>query len=652
MSVYARAATAALATRQALDLPSKIFDTTRIEEIMATSGASVLGTVLARFLPDSLTNNPMPHGKPWGERNSTNTNYYEDTPNTGVTRYYDWTISKTRCAPDGVEVDCLLANDQFPGPTIEANWGDWIEVKVHNNLTDEGTSIHWHGILQKEAQWMDGVPGYTQCPIAPDADFTYRFRADLYGTSWWHAHYSAQYGSGLVGPMIIYGPKNVDDDIDLGPIMLQDWFHSYYQDEIDGLFNEIPNAVVPRGDSNTINGKGYFPCSDTNMKCDDNAPVATFNFTSGKVHRLRLINPSSAATQKFTIDGHKFRVIATDFVEIEPYETDVITLGVGQRSDVLVYGSGAPTDAVYMRSYRPTTCALSNGNEEVLATIYYEDADRGEWPSTSPGPNAYDGYCGNDPLEDTVPFYPIPASEPSVTEILPVELKSNGTHLTWYMGGRTFRADYNDPMLLDVNEGNLEFDFMRNLHNYGNNKTLRFVIENTGPQPHPMHMHGHNIQIVAEGPCGDVGTVFRNVTGGAGVGPPQANPNGGQPEKRQALDLLGDNHRIMGEGGAGETLEHFGTCWDGTVTNPKNPARRDVAQLMPNSYIVLQWNQDNPGVWPFHCHIAWHLSAGFVWSVLEHPEELKGKVPDIMGQTCDNWDAWSETHRVNQISSN
>lgn len=108
---------------------------------------------------------------------------------------------------------------------------------------------------------------------------------------------------------------------------------------------------------------------------------------------------------------------------------------------------------------------------------------------------------------------------------------------------------------------------------------------------------GHNIQIVAEGPCGDVGTVFRNVTGGAGVGPPQANPNGGQPEKRQALDLLGDNHRIMGEGGAGETLEHFGTCWDGTVTNPKNPARRDVAQLMPNSYIVLQWNQDNPGVW-------------------------------------------------------
>jgi FtsP/CotA-like multicopper oxidase with cupredoxin domain len=464
---------------------------------LAAGGISELGTVLAPYLPDSLTNNPMPSGKPWGKRNSTNTNQYKETPNTGVTRHYDFTISKTRCAPDGVEVDCILANDQYPGPTIEANWGDYIEVKVHNNLTDEGTSIHWHGILQTESQWEDGVPGFTQCPIAPDSGFTYRFRADLYGTSWWHAHYSAQYGSGLVGPMIIYGPKNVEDDIDLGPVMLQDWYHTYYQEEIHGLFQPIPDAVVPRADSNTINGKGSYPCSKTSKKCDDDVPMATFNFTSGKEHRLRLINPSSAATQKFTIDGHKFKVVATDFVEIQPYETDVITLAVGQRSDVIVSGTGEPTDAVYMRAFRPTSCSLSHGNEEVLATVYYEDADRKKMPKSSPGPNAYNGYCGNDPLEDQVPIYAIEASEPSVTEITPVELKSNGTHVVWYMGGRTFRGDDNDPMLLDINNGNLDFDPVRNVHNYGSNKTLRFVIENTGPQPHPMHLHGSYLDVNA-----------------------------------------------------------------------------------------------------------------------------------------------------------
>ena len=63
-------------------------------------------------------------------------------------------------------------------------------------------------------------PAVQQCPIAPGASFTYQFRADLYGTSWYHSHYSGQYAGGLFGPMVIYGPKNVPYDVDLGPIML------------------------------------------------------------------------------------------------------------------------------------------------------------------------------------------------------------------------------------------------------------------------------------------------------------------------------------------------------------------------------------------------------------------------------------------------
>lgn len=54
---------------------------------------------------------------------------------------------------------------------------------------------------------------------------SYRFKADLYGTSWYHSHYSAQYAGGLLGPMIIYGPTNYDYDIDLGPVLLSDCRH-------------------------------------------------------------------------------------------------------------------------------------------------------------------------------------------------------------------------------------------------------------------------------------------------------------------------------------------------------------------------------------------------------------------------------------------
>jgi len=79
-------------------------------------GISPLGTASANHLPPFLTNNPMPSGKPWGNRN-TDTNYYNqnEVPNTGVTRHYDWTVGKGKCAPDGVTVNCTLVNGQFPG---------------------------------------------------------------------------------------------------------------------------------------------------------------------------------------------------------------------------------------------------------------------------------------------------------------------------------------------------------------------------------------------------------------------------------------------------------------------------------------------------------------------------------------------------------
>lgn len=602
-------------------------------------GISPLGTANAPHLPPFMTNNPMPSGFPWGNRN-VGTNYYDNSqvPNTGVTRHYDWTLSKGQCAPDGVTIDCALVNNQFPGPTVEANWGDWIEVKVTNNFTDEGAAIHWHGFLQKGTQYMDGVPGYGQCPIAPGSEFTYRFQASLYGSTWYHSHYSAQYGSGLVGPMVVYGPNNTHYDTDLGPITIMDWYHEYYTEAIDGLFKPFPNAIVPRADSNTINGKGTYPCDQAgDLECKDDAPMASFNFTSGQTHRLRLINPSSVAVQKITIDNHKFTVIENDFVPIESYETDVITLGVGQRSDVLVTANGTSTDAVYMRAYRPADCALSNGNEEVKAMIYYEDANRDALPISPPGPNAYNNYCGNDDLSLTKPLMKMPAMDPDVTEILPIELKSNGTHLVWYQANRTFRLNYNDPILERVNQGDLDFPYIENVHNYGTNKTLRFIIENPGNQYHPMHFHGHNFQVLAEGPCYSNQTVFPgNMTSNT-----TANINGfGQPQ--------------VGSGSGGETWQQYGkmgSCWDGTITNPDNPQRRDVQNLNKESFIVLQWKQDNPGVWPLHCHIAWHLSAGFVWTVVENPDAIQNEmsIPDIMPQTCNDWDAWSKSNIVDQI---
>ena len=186
----------------------------------------MLGTLLAPLLPLFLITNPLPGGFPWGSRTDTNTNPYTGYPNTGVTRNYDFTISRGIIAPDGYQREVLLVNGAFPGPTIESNWGDKIIVTVHNNITGpaEGTSIHWHGFLQINTPWEDGVPGVTQCPIAPGSSYSYEFVASLYGTSWYHSHYSAQYSGGIAGPIVVYGPSQSKYDIDLGPITLTGLF--------------------------------------------------------------------------------------------------------------------------------------------------------------------------------------------------------------------------------------------------------------------------------------------------------------------------------------------------------------------------------------------------------------------------------------------
>jgi FtsP/CotA-like multicopper oxidase with cupredoxin domain len=106
-----------------------------------------------------------------------------------VTRSYNFEITNGTIAPDGVERMGLCVNEQYPGPTIYANWGDWIEVSVTNRLQDNGTTLHWHGQRQYYTNAEDGVPGVTECPIAPGHTKVYRWQATQHGTSWYHSHF-------------------------------------------------------------------------------------------------------------------------------------------------------------------------------------------------------------------------------------------------------------------------------------------------------------------------------------------------------------------------------------------------------------------------------------------------------------------------------
>ncbi|KAI2954772.1 CAZyme family AA1 [Aspergillus niger] len=590
----------------------------------------LLGTVasfnpLESLLPDGLSPYgllPTYHLDPFLKSGSNNNQYQHSNlehppwkdispsggpPDTGVTRHYNFTITRDITAPDGYQKSGILINGQFPGPLIEANWGDMISVTVNNMITTdtaEGLTLHWHGLTQAKSPWEDGVPGITQCPIAPGGSFTYTFQADQYGTSWYHSHYSAQYTDGAYGPMIIHGPVQPEAsyDYDLGPVIISDYSHLSYFEVLENIFSIPP--VFPNVDNNLINDRGAYNCnSSSTTTCSPASSLARFNFHSGKTHRLRLMNTGSNANQKFTIDGHNMTVIANDFVPVQPYTTDVVTLGVGQRTDIIVTATGNPTESYWMRASIDMTCLNATASiPTVKAAIYYEDADTATWPTTTTTTTWSSNNCANDPLNLTIPYYlQTPPSTPATTQTIEITLGENATgHTLFYVNNSTFRSDYNTPLLLLGKAGNFsDPDPDLNVYNFGSNSSVRLIIYNLFSMQHPLHLHGHNYWVLAQG---------------------------------------------------------RGT-WDGVVTNPKNPQRRDTHIIQPGTedspaYVVLEWQANNPGVWPLHCHMSWHVSVGLLLNVVERPDDIERlPIPESMAQTCRDWTAFSNRGFVNEIDS-
>ncbi|KAF7862713.1 hypothetical protein EAF04_007586 [Stromatinia cepivora] len=537
-------------------------------------------------------------------------------PNTGRTVNYDWTISRGYIAPDGVNKSVILINGQFPGPLLDANWGDMIQVTVRNHIKDEGTTIHWHGLLQNGTPWMDGVPGVSQCPISPGSEFAYRFRADQYGTSWYHSHYSDQYGGGLFGPLIIYGPQHVNYDIDIGPVMLHDWYHADYYQVVERLFSVPANPLA--ANNNLINGKMNFDCSaiTVNASCTPNAGLSKFKFKPGKTHRLRLINPGTEGNQKFSIDGHILTVIAVDFVPVIPYDTKVVTVGVGQRTDVIVKAIGKAGSSYWMRSNFSQLCASSPSLQpSALAVVLYDGADTSIRPNSTAFPYN-ETNCLNDPLDITTPYVKsTPPTTPQTTQTIDINYIINGSGMFLFtFGGSSFRANYNKPVLLTAatatpspsknstyaNSTSI-YPTSQNVHDFGAPTSVRLIITNSVAVSHPMHLHGHNFWILAEG----VGT------------------------------------------------------WDGTITNPSNPIRRDTFMMAaasrtgPKGYTVIEYIADNPGIWPFHCHVSGHASTGLLINVLERPGMLanNSQVVETMSPTCESWQKWTNSNFVDEIDS-
>lgn len=308
-------------------------------------------------------------------------------------------------------------------------------------------------------------------------------------------------------------------------------------------------------------------------------------------------------------------VIATDFVPTQPYETDVVTLGVGQRTDVLVTAKQDPKTAVWMRTQLPggPMCGglgpygapipplgapMPPGTvyPDVMAAIYYEDADPSIEPTSTTTLEPVS--CTNDDLALTRPASTVaPTPDPYILDlIMTLALNSTG-HFEWRTNDMPYRANFNYPLLYPVAAGQTTFpDHPEwNIYDLAQNRSVVLNITNLTPFTHPMHLHGHTSFVLATGPAG--------------------------------------------------------TVWDGRVVRPDNPMRRDVQIVPAGGFAALQFEADNPGVWPLHCHVAWHLSAGLAVNLVSRAGDVEGVEEGMRERTCAGWERYSAGTVVDQIDS-
>lgn len=236
---------------------------------------------------------------------------------------------------DGPASQMMTYNGTFPGAEIRLQQGDRLDARLDNAL-EEGTLIHWHGIRVPNA--MDGVSMLTQEVLSPRQLFEYRFSVPDAGTYWYHAHYLSydQVARGLFGPLIVTEthPPDVDRDITVQLLDLKI--------DASGRFDPDTNTSA----FTTLGRIGNVQKAHVSVS----QPVRI-----GDRIRLRLINTATDRIVAVQITGLDGRLVALDGMPLsDPRDFDVVTLGPGQRADVI----GDVTGAIVFNDVRESVQAL------------------------------------------------------------------------------------------------------------------------------------------------------------------------------------------------------------------------------------------------------------------------------------------------------
>ncbi|MBM3488428.1 MAG: copper resistance system multicopper oxidase [Alphaproteobacteria bacterium] len=271
------------------------------------------------------------------------------------------TIERTRITIDGITSDAIAMGGSVPAPTLR--WRKGQEVVIHAvNRLDEPTSIHWHGLLIEGV--MDGAPGFNGFDaIPPGGTYTYRFRLRQAGTYWYHSHSGMQEQAGMYGAIVIdpagRDPVRTDRDyvVVLSDHAREDPKAIYRKLKIDpGYYNRGKRTLIDffreiGRDGFAAAMRDRLEWGEMRMDPTDLADVTGYQFlvngrgpadnwtalfNPGERIRLRFINAAAMSFFDVRIPGLALTVVAADGQNVAPVRVDEFRFGVGETYDVVV----------------------------------------------------------------------------------------------------------------------------------------------------------------------------------------------------------------------------------------------------------------------------------------------------------------------------
>jgi FtsP/CotA-like multicopper oxidase with cupredoxin domain len=454
---------------------------------------------------------------------------------------FDLAIGESPMNITGAARMALTINGSIPGPVLRWREGDSVTLRVANRLSDEDTSIHWHGIILPAE--MDGVPGLSFHGIRPGETYVYKFDVRQAGTYWYHSHSGFQEQRGVYGPLVIEpaGADPIASDRE-HVILLSDWTDEHpdrvfaklkkqatYYNRNQRTLGDFFRDVRSRGLGATVRERAAWGAMRMNPTDIADVSGATYThlmngqppngnwtglFTPGEKVRLRFINGSAMTYFDVRIPGLKMTVVAADGLNVHPVTVDEFRIATAETFDVIVEPSGQDAFTIFAQAMDRTahaagTLAVRAGLRAPVPArdprplLTMEDMGHGHDMSAHAG-HDMPGMPKHPPSEDGNPLIDMQTMMPAAKLDDPgIGLRDNGRRVLTYAD---LKSTFADPDGRDPSReielhltGHMEkfawsFDGVKFsdaaplLFTYG--ERLRIILVNDTMMTHPIHLHG------------------------------------------------------------------------------------------------------------------------------------------------------------------